>query len=159
VTSQEPKAVARSRRKIPLVVLALAGAAAAIAFGMASAKMTFGPPLVVLGLGGLTLVLVAGALYRVLEPLLRTDDSTPEAVRAPVRLRELEREKQIVLKAIREVEHDYQMRRIAEADYREMTQRYRARAMRVIRELDAGDDYRSLIEQELKNRLGVEDGK
>ena len=40
-------------------------------------------------------------------------------------VRELEREKQLVLKAIKEIELDYQMRKIAERDYREMVERYR----------------------------------
>ena len=70
------------------------------------------------------------------------------------RLRELEREKQLVLKAIREIEHDYQMRKIGEADYRELTQRYRSRALRLINQIDAGDDFRTLIEQELKTPAG-----
>ena len=68
-------------------------------------------------------------------------------------MRELEREKQLVLKAIKEIEFDYQMRKIAERDYREMVERYRNRAMRLISELDAGGDYRGLIEKELKLRL------
>ena len=52
-----------------------------------------------------------------------------------------------MLKAIKEIELDYQMRKIAERDYREMVERYRARAMRLISELEAGDDYRALIER------------
>ena len=68
-------------------------------------------------------------------------------------MRELEREKQLVLKAIKEIEFDYQMRKIAERDYREMVERYRNRAMRLISEIDAGDDFRGLIEKELKLRL------
>ena len=68
-------------------------------------------------------------------------------------MRELEREKQLVLKAIKEIEFDYQMRKISERDYREMVERYRNRAMRLISELDAGGDYRGLIEKELKLRL------
>jgi hypothetical protein len=70
-------------------------------------------------------------------------------------MRELERDKQAVLKAIREIELDYQMRKVAEPDYKEMLQRYRTRAMRIIRELDAGDNYRVLIEEELKTRLSA----
>jgi hypothetical protein len=34
-----------------------------------------------------------------------------------------------------------------------MVERYRNRAMRLISELDSGDDYRGLIEKELKLRL------
>ena len=70
-------------------------------------------------------------------------------------LRELEREKQLVLKAIKEIEFDYQMRKIAERDYREMVERYRNRAMRLISEIEAGGDFRGLIEKELKLRLDL----
>jgi chromosome segregation ATPase len=91
----------------------------------------------------------------VLDPLVRADAGKPLAPQAPARIRELERDKQAVLKAIREIEHDYQMRKIADSDYRDMLQRYRGRAMRIIRELDAGDDYRAIIEEELKTRLAA----
>lgn len=143
------------RRTLLAPLLALVGAAAGLAYGALAAKLPFGPPLVVLGLGGMTLMLCAFALFRVLDPLLRSGPDQPEAIQAPVHLRELERDKQAVLKAIREIEHDYQMRKIAEADYKEMVQRYRTRAMRIIRELDAGDNYRALIEEELKTRLSA----
>jgi ribosomal protein L40E len=135
--------------------LAALGAAAGLAYGTLGARLTFGPPLVVMGLGGMTLVLCALALYRVLDPLLRTGPDRLEAPQAPARMRELERDKQAVLKAIREIELDYQMRKIAEPDYKDMLQRYRTRAMRIIRELDAGDNYRVLIEEELKTRLAA----
>jgi DNA-directed RNA polymerase sigma subunit (sigma70/sigma32) len=61
-----------------------------------------------------------------------------------------------VLKAIKEVELDYQMRKIAERDYREMVERYRTRALRLMTEIEAGDDFRSLIEKELAMRLKLE---
>jgi hypothetical protein len=146
---------AGSRRNFLAPVIALAGAAAGIAYGTLAARLAFGPPLVMLGLGGMTLVLCAFALFRMVDPLLRTDADPAELPQAPARTRELERDKQAVLKAIREIELDYQMRKIAEPDYREMLQRYRTRAMRIIRELDAGDNYRVLIEEELKTRLAA----
>lgn len=142
------------RRTLPLL-LAAGGIAGGLLYGTLAAKLSFGPPLVMLGLGGLALVLAALALYRVLDPLLHAGPAAVLAPQAPARVRELERDKQAVLKAIREIELDYQMRKIAESDYREMLQRYRARAMRIIRELDAGDNYRALIEDELKARLAV----
>jgi hypothetical protein len=83
--------------------------------------------------------------------------STPTPGRR--RTRELEREKQLVLKAIKEIELDYQMRKIAERDYREMVERYRTRALRLMTEIDAGDDYRTLIEKELAIRLKLQAGK
>jgi hypothetical protein len=149
------KSASASRRNLLAPLLAVAGAAAGLCYGMFAARLSFGPPLVVLALGGMTVVLCGLALYRVLDPLLRIGPDRVEAPQAPARLRELERDKQAVLKAIREIEFDYQMRKIAEADYKEMLQRYRTRAMRIIRELDAGDNYRALIEEELKTRLSA----
>jgi hypothetical protein len=147
-------ATAPRRTFVPLL-LAAAGIAGGLAYGAFAAKLSFGPPLVMLGLGGLALVLSAQALYRMLDPLLHVGPDRVDAPQAPIHLRELERDKQAVLKAIREIELDYQMRKIAEPDYREMLQRYRTRAMRIIRELDAGDNYRAFIEDELKARLAV----
>ena len=159
--SDESKKRTRGMRGAGLL-LAMLGAGAALGYGLGPARMAFGPPLVMLALGGMTLALAALAFYRTLDPLVRGDQGPREdAPQAPGRRRELERDKQAVLKAIREIDLDFQMRKISEADHREMTQRYRARAMRIIRELDAGDDYRQLIEQELKSRLsaGEEAGK
>jgi aconitase B len=70
-------------------------------------------------------------------------------------MRELEREKQAVLKAIKEIELDHQMRKIADGDYHEMIDRYRTRAMRLISEIEAGDNFIELIERELKDRLAA----
>ena len=131
------------------------GAVAAGAYARLGLKMGFGPPLVMTAMGGMTLVLVAGALWRVIDPLTRDEVRLPLDVRAPHRIRELEREKQVVLKAIKEIELDYQMRKISEPDYREMIERYRTRALRVMGDLAAGDDYRVLIERELKGRLAA----
>jgi hypothetical protein len=47
------------------------------------------------------------------------------------------------------------MRKIAEVDYKEMVERYRARALRLISELEAGDNFRPLIERELRDRLAA----
>ena len=149
----EPGAALHRLRPLALM---LGCVAAAIVYGVAGAKLGLGPPLVLLGMGGLALALCGMALYRVVDPLLRPEAAArAEAARAPVRLRELEREKQLVLKAIREIEHDYQMRRINDADHKALSERYRARALRLMRDIDAGDDFASLIEQELKSRLAA----
>jgi hypothetical protein len=150
-----PPEETRVRRRVPALVLGLGGAAIAAVYGVVVMRLRFGPPLVVLALGGLTLVLSGIALWRVLDPLSRANVVSAAAPRAPARLRELEREKQLVLKAIKEVELDYQMRKIAEPDYKDMVERYRARALRIIGELEAGDNFRPLIERELRDRLAV----
>jgi hypothetical protein len=148
-------ATPRRRRRIPTLGAALAGALAAGAYAHFSFTMRWGPPLVMVALGGMTLVLTAAALWRVVDPLTHDEVRAAPLKRAPHRIRELEREKQAVLKAIKEVELDYQMRKIAEPDYREMVERYRTRALRVMGELASGDDYRALIERELRGRLAV----
>jgi hypothetical protein len=157
---ETPAQTERPRKRLPLPVLALAGAVAAALYALLVEKMRFGPPMVMFALGGMTLALAGAALMRVIDPL--TGDSGTAGSGAAVgsrRKRELEREKQLVLKAIKEVELDYQMRKIAERDYREMVERYRTRAMRLMSEIEAGDDFRALIEKELAMRLKLETGK
>jgi hypothetical protein len=148
---------ARPRRRVPAIVLALGGMAVALAYGVGVMHMRMGAPLAMVGLGGMTLVLAAIALWRMLDPLSRAGLETAGAAapRSSGRLKELEREKQLVLKAIKEIELDYQMRKIAEPDYKEMVERYRARALRLISELEAGDNFRPLIERELRDRLAA----
>ncbi len=139
-------------RRFPLWAVAILGAVAAALYGAFVEKMRLGPPFVMLSLGGLSVALAGAALYRVIDPLMR-EATAAAPPRTGRRLRELEREKQLVLKAIKEIELDYQMRKIADRDYREMIERYRTRAMRLISEIEAGDDYRALIERELAMRL------
>jgi hypothetical protein len=142
------------RRRLPTWIWGAAGAAAVLVYGFAVERMHLGPPLVMLALGGMTLAFAAGALWRMIDPLTRPETVDPVAAsQGRGFVRELEREKQLVLKAIKEIEFDYQMRKISERDYRDMVERYRNRAMRLISELDAGSDYRGLIEKELKLRL------
>ncbi|HEY0710507.1 MAG TPA: hypothetical protein VGG33_27125 [Polyangia bacterium] len=154
---EQPKSSPKSPRSWNSVVL-LVSAAGALLFGLLVAGLRSPAPLVILTLGGIALGVCAIALYRVVEPVLRPAAWTARTqdAQASVRRHELEREKQLVLKAIREIEHDFQMRKISEADHRELTHRYRARAMRLIREIDAGDDFRGLIEAELKTRLAAQ---
>jgi hypothetical protein len=142
---------------IPGWAICATGVVLALLYGVLVADLHAGAALVMIGLGGLAAGLCGLALFRVVDPLLRPAAAAAraEANRQSVRLRELEREKGLVLKAIREIEHDFQMRKISESDYQKMSHRYRARAMRLIQEIDAGDDFRSLIESELKHRLAA----
>ncbi|MES1165904.1 MAG: zinc ribbon domain-containing protein [Verrucomicrobiota bacterium] len=154
-SAAEPPAPVAARRRVPMWAVALLGAVVAAAYAGLVEKLRFGPPLVMFGLGGMTLALSAVALYRMIDPLAH-DRGAPAGPRTGRHLKELEREKQLVLKAIKEIELDYQMRKIADRDYREMVERYRTRAMRLISEIEAGDDYRALIERELALRLKVQ---
>ena len=65
----------------------------------------------------------------------------------------LEREKTLVLRTIKELEFDRGMGKVSEKDFAEMSARLRARAARLMRQLDAGSLYRDQIEKEVGHRL------
>jgi hypothetical protein len=96
----------------------------------------------------------AGAmLYRTLAPLVGRDvaprpDGLSESMRAV-----LEREKMLVLRSIKELEFDRAMGKLSDKDFDEMSAKLRARAMALMRQLDAGGGYRELIERELHARI------
>jgi hypothetical protein len=102
-----------------------------------------------------TAALAGIAVYRMLSPLVAADaGDTAEMLGGRTRAA-LEREKMMVLRSIKELEFDRAMDKISEQDYEEMVARLRARAVRLIRQLDAGESgYRELIERELAIRLG-----
>jgi hypothetical protein len=66
----------------------------------------------------------------------------------------LEREKTLLLRSIKELEFDRAMGKVSEKDFTEMSGRLRARAARLMRQLDAGAGYRSEIEREIAKRIG-----
>jgi len=66
----------------------------------------------------------------------------------------LERDKALTLRAIKELEFDCAMGKVSEADFVEMRDRLRQRALRLMRQLDGGGAYRQLIEQEVAARAG-----
>ena len=59
-----------------------------------------------------------------------------------------------MLRSIKELEFDRAMGKVSEKDFAEMSGRLRARAARLMRQLDAGAGYRSEIEQEIAKRIG-----
>jgi len=67
----------------------------------------------------------------------------------------LEREKALALRSIKELEFDRAMGKVSEKDFTEMSGRLRARAARIIRQLDAGGSYRERIEKEIAKRVGT----
>ncbi len=71
----------------------------------------------------------------------------------------LEREKMLALRSIKELEFDRAMGKLSDADWQEMSTRLRARAGRLMRQLDAGSGYREQIEKDLAKRLGQGDAR
>jgi hypothetical protein len=79
-------------------------------------------------------------------------DDAPETVGERGRAA-LEREKTLALRSIKELEFDRGMGKVSEKDFAEMSARLRARAARLMRQLDAGSLYREQIEKDVEKRL------
>jgi hypothetical protein len=68
---------------------------------------------------------------------------------------DLEREKQLVMRSIKELEFDRAMGKVSPSDFDEMVGRLRARAIGIMKQLDQGGSaYRAVIEKELAARIG-----
>ena len=132
------------------ILLSLLAATAAVVMARPSAPENLILISLTIGAAGLTALCV----YRMLAPLV-----APGAVleRQPLSERtrlDLEREKALTLRSIKELEFDRAMGKLSEADWQEMSGRLRARAAGLIRQLDAGTGYREQIERDLGKRLG-----
>ena len=97
-------------------------------------------------------VLVGLAAVRMLRPLVTSEEDRTPMVGHRTRLA-LEREKMLALRSIKELEFDRAMGKLSDADWQEMSGRLRARAARLMRQLDAGAGYREQIERDLDARL------
>ena len=94
----------------------------------------------------------AFACYRMVAPL-STRDSERAAQPLSESLRaDLEREKALTLRSIKELEFDRAMGKLSDADFDEMARRLRGRAMSIMKQLEEGADYRAIIERELAAR-------
>ena len=98
--------------------------------------------------------LAAAAFYRMLAPLALRDVSLLSERPSERALAALEREKALVLRSIKELEFDRAMGKVSPKDFDEMAGRLRARALMLMKQIDAGGSgYRELIERELQARL------
>jgi parvulin-like peptidyl-prolyl isomerase len=99
-----------------------------------------------------TAAIVGIAMLRTLRPLVSGEEDRTAMVGQRTRAA-LEREKMLALRAIKELEFDRAMGKLSEEDFREMAGRLRARAARLIRQLDAGAGYREQIERDLAKKI------
>ena len=99
--------------------------------------------------------LASYGFYRMLLPLVTAGR---EMDREPLsdRLRaDLEREKALTLRSIKELEFDRAMGKLSDRDFEEMSGRLRSRAMGIMKQLEAGTGvYRAQIEKDLAARIG-----
>ncbi|MBM3778089.1 MAG: zinc ribbon domain-containing protein [Acidimicrobiia bacterium] len=94
------------------------------------------------------------AAWRMVAPLVGSEEAqSPEVVGGRARA-SLEREKTLVLRSIKELEFDRAMGKLSEEDFAEMGGRLRLRAAGLLRQLDRSTSYRDEIERELAKRLG-----
>ena len=130
-------------------VLAALGCATAVTF-MARGQ----GPMVVILLGALmgTAALVGYAALRTLRPLVSPEEDRTVMVGQRTRVA-LEREKLLTLRSIKELEFDRAMGRLSDEDWAEMSGRLRARAARLMRQLDAGAGFREQIEKDVAKRI------
>jgi hypothetical protein len=96
----------------------------------------------------------AAAFYRMLIPLTVGDLKQLSDRPSDRALAAIEREKALVLRSIKELEFDRAMGKVSPRDFDEMSGRLRARAIMLMKQVDAGSaGYRELIERELQQRL------
>jgi len=98
-------------------------------------------------------------VFRTLWPLAAEDGDTHQPIVAGKARLMLEREKQLVMRSIKELEFDKAMGKVAQQDFDEMVGRLRGRAVGLMKQLDVHEPhYRTQIERELARRLGTPAG-
>jgi hypothetical protein len=133
---------------LPVSVAALAAIASGAFLIATGARAGLDTAFVAVAAG--SLVIVLWLLWRAGRALVVEPPAEEVRVATGRRRKELEREKQLLLKALKELEFDHEMRKISDGDYQEIAGQYRARALRVMRQLDeVGEDYRAVIERDL----------
>jgi len=133
------------------VLLALMAATVAVVMARPAAPENLVLISLTIGAAGIA----AAAFYRTLAPLVAPHQ---EYGREPLsdRLRaDLEREKALTLRSIKELEFDRAMGKVSEQDFTQMAARLQARAIGIMKQLEAGaSEYRQHIEKELASRIG-----
>ena len=110
--------------------------------------------IILLSLTIFTAAVVGVAAWRTLAPFTRSDERAGAPVLGERTRAVLEREKMLALRSIKDLEFDRAMGKVSEKDFAEMSARLRARAARLMRQLDAGSTYRGEIEREIAKRVG-----
>lgn len=116
------------------VLLALVGATVAVVMSRPSTPES----LILISLTIGAAAFAAVCFYRVLAPLVAPySDLEPEPLSDRLRA-DLEREKALTLRSIKELEFDRAMGKLSQQDFEQMGGRLRARAMGIMKQLDAG---------------------
>jgi len=149
-TSTTPDQADRGLQPWQFFVLAALGCATAVTI------LTRGQGLTTVVLGTALMAgaaLVGMAALRAIRPLVSPEEDRTVMVGERTRVA-LEREKLLTLRTIKELEFDRAMGKLSDADFQEMSTRLRARAGRLMRQLDAGTGYRDQIVRDHAKRFG-----
>jgi len=129
-------------------------------------NMHITPPVVFIGLGYLAGVSTIYALFKTGATAVAPNEEDDGEVTwgSPVGARaELERQKKMLLKAIKEAEFDHLMGKLSKRDVDEMVRNYRLRAIDVIKQLEdsgaQGGTVREQIQREVRARLQVDEAR
>ena len=150
--SVAPPSEARARRAGDALAVGPFFLIAALSVAIVAFLLLRGQPLAALALVALTLIgagLAAAAVYRTVAPLALEDVGEPAMLAGRTRAA-LERDKALTLRAIKELEFDQAMGKVSNDDYVEMRDRLRARAVRLMAQLDGAALYRAQIERDLQ---------
>jgi len=149
---QRPETSSEGLQPWQFFVLTALGCATAVTFlSRGQGVLT----VILLGVLMASTVGVGMAMLRTVSPLVSNDEDRTPMIGQRTRAA-LEREKHLTLRAIKELEFDRAMGKLAESDFQEMSGRLRARAAGLMRQLDAGSGYRDQIERDLAARLNSE---
>jgi hypothetical protein len=110
--------------------------------------------IILLSLVIFTAAVVGVAAWRTMAPFTLSDYRAAPAILGGRTRAALEREKTLVLRALKDLEFDRAMGKVSGRDFDEMGGRLRTRAARLIGQLDAGGTYRDEIEREIARRVG-----
>ena len=113
--------------------------------------------IIILSLTVVSVSFVGLGAYRILSPLVSTELDAPMTIGGRTRVA-LEREKTLVLRSIKELEFDFAMGKIAKATSTRCRARLRARALGLMRQLDAGGGYQEQIAKEVEETACEGDG-
>ncbi len=104
-------------------------------------------PTLALALSCVALIWALRALWGMVAALARpaTDTLLGEHDTSGSSLSELREEKRRVLRAIKELEFDHGMGKLSDADFKAVSERYKLRAIQVMRELDGSDAVHPLL--------------
>jgi hypothetical protein len=154
-TSQAPHPPARARRvEVAWLVAAAATVPIFVLALLYAYRFRPTPSAAFLVLGWIAIL---GAAFLLTRAVFALDPAVESAVTTILssserERQELMREKQLLLKAIKEVEFDQELGKIDGEDAKAMTAVYRARALEILQRQDGEKDYRELVETELAKR-------